>query len=41
MAAPITGPQRVPTPPNKVTISACDETITPNTTISGPMNPPA
>ena len=31
IAAPITGPQTVPTPPNIATISACAETSMPNT----------
>jgi hypothetical protein len=31
MAAPITGPHTVPTPPNSVTVSAWAETSMPNT----------
>ena len=31
IAAPITGPHTVPTPPNRVTVSACADTSMPNT----------
>lgn len=31
MAEPITGPQKIPTPPNRATISACAETSAPKT----------
>ncbi len=31
IAAPITGPHSVPTPPNSVTISACEEVRMPKT----------
>ena len=31
IAAPITGPQKIPTPPNSATISACAEVSAPNT----------
>ena len=31
MTEPMTGPQMVPTPPNRVTVSACADTSMPNT----------
>ena len=46
-AAPITGPHRLPTPPNSARISACAETSMPNTlsgvttSMTTPYSPPA